>query len=268
MTRLFFLCVLLFFTGCASLPESYLELEAHTPLNLDAVLGRIAKDRVIFIGEIHGTSSIHLLQLEVIKQLNQSGKEIVIAIEAFPFTRQEILNKWIEGSLNEYDFEQAYKATWSIPYDYYEGIFSYAREQHIPLLAINAEDTMIRQVSKQGLQVVPEDLLQRVKSTDCSTDVQYKEIVNRTYHASDLPFFCDAQRLRDAIMAFTIAQAIRGNNCTVVVLAGVAHSSKLAVPHMLENHGEITYSVLLPEAVKYFIGRAPDKNIADYIWYE
>jgi hypothetical protein len=69
-------------------------------------------------------------------------------------------------------------------------------------------------------------------------------------------------------MAFTIADAVRGNNGTVVVLAGVAHSFKLAVPHMLENHGEITYSVLLPEAVAYFIGKTPDKNIADYIWYE
>ena len=260
--------MILFFIGCASLPKHYLDLHEHTSLNFDAVLSRIAMKRVIFIGEIHGTSNIHLLQLEVIKKLHQSGKEIVIAIEAFPFTRQEILNKWIVGSLNEYDFERAYKATWSIPYRYYEGIFAYAREQHIPLLAINAEDTMIRQVSKQGLQVVPKDLLQRVKFTDCSTDAQYKEIVNRTYHASDFPFFCDAQRLRDAIMAFTIADAVRGNNGTVVVLAGVAHSSKLAVPHMLENHGETTYSVLLPEAVAYFIGKTPDKNIADYIWYE
>jgi len=267
MTRLFILCVILFFTGCASLPESYLELGGHTPLSLEAVLGRIAKDRVIFIGEIHGTSSIHLLQLEVIKHLKQSGKEVIVALEAFPITRQELLNKWIEGSLNEHDFQQAYKPNWSIPYHYYEEIFNFAREQHIPLLAINAEDTMIRQVSKQGLQVVSEDLLQKVKFAGCSTDGQYKEIVDRTYHASEFPFFCEGQRLRDTIMAFTIAQAIRGNDCAVVVLAGVAHSSKIAVPRILANYVEITYTVLLPNEVNYLIKRASDKSIADYIWY-
>ena len=103
--------------------------------------------------------------------------------------------------------------------------------------------------------------------TDCSTDTAYKEIVNSIYHASEFPFFCDGQRLRDAVIAFNIANAMRGNNYTVVVLAGVAHSSKIAVPRMLASHIEATYSVLLPEEVKYFIKRTPDINIADYIWY-
>ncbi len=151
------------FSGCASLPANYVELDDQTPLSLDAVLGKISEKQVIFIGEIHGTSSIHLLQSEVIKHLKQSGKEVVIALEAFPFTRQEILDKWIEGALNKYDFQQAYKAIWSIPFHYYERIFDYAREQHIPLLAINAEDMMIRNVSRKGLQVVPEDFLRKIR---------------------------------------------------------------------------------------------------------
>ena len=165
MRQLLFLCAIFFFTGCASLPTNYVELDDQTPLSLDAVLGKIAEKQVIFIGEIHGTSSIHLLQSEVIKHIKQSGKEVVVALEAFPFTRQEILNKWIGGSLNKYDFQQAYEAIWSIPFHYYERIFDYAREQHIPLLAINAEDTMIRDVSRKGLQVVPEDFLRKIRYT-------------------------------------------------------------------------------------------------------
>jgi uncharacterized iron-regulated protein len=258
---------MLFFTGCASLPANYVDLHDQTPLSLDAVLCKIADKQVIFVGEIHGTSSIHLLQLEVIKYLKQSGKEIIIALEAFPFTRQETFNKWIERSLNERAFEQIYRATWSVPYAYYKGIFDYAREQHIPLLAINAEDIMIREVSRQGLQMVPEDFLKKVNFSDCSTDAQYKEMLSTTYHASEFPFFCQGQRLRDAVMAFTIAQAIRGNNYTVVVLAGVAHSSKIAVPRLLGNYGEITYTVLLPVEVKYLTRGHIDKNIADFIWY-
>jgi hypothetical protein len=34
---------------------------------------------------------------------------------------------------------------------------------------------------------------------------------------------------------------------------------------MLKNHGEITYTVLLPEEVRYLIRKAPIKY-ADYIW--
>ena len=253
--------------GCASLPTDYLELDNHKALSLDSILNKISNERVIFIGEIHGTASIHLLQLEIIKRLRQSGKELVVALEAFPYTRQEILNKWIDGSINRHDFEQSYSTNWSIPFEYYEGIFDYAKEQHIPLVAINAEDVVILEVSKKGLKAVPEDFLRKIQFTDCSADTAYKEIVNSIYHASEFPFFCDGQRLRDAVMAFNIANAMRGNNYTVVVLAGVAHSSKIAVPRMLESHIGATYTVLLPEEVKYFIKRDPDKNIADYIWY-
>ena len=267
MKRLILFCTILFFMGCASLPTDYLELDDQKALSLDSVMNKISNERVIFIGEIHGTASIHLLQLEIIKRLRQSGRELVVALEAFPDTRQEILNKWLEGSLNRHAFEQAYSASWSVPFKYYEGIFDYAKEQRIPLVAMNAEDAVIREVLKKGLQAVPEDFLRKIKFTDCSTDTVYKELVNSIYHASEFPFFCDGQRLRDAVMAFNIANAMRGNNFTVVVLAGVAHSTKIAVPRMLESHIKTTYTVLLPEEVKYFIKKPPDRNIADYIWY-
>ena len=76
------------FMGCASLPTDYLELDNQKALSLDSVMEKISKERVIFISEIHGTASIHLLQLEIIKRLRQSGKELVIALEAFSDTRQ------------------------------------------------------------------------------------------------------------------------------------------------------------------------------------
>lgn len=250
-----------------SLPTDYLDLDDHKAVSLDSVLNKISNERVIFIGEIHGTASIHLLQLEIIKRLRQSGKELVITFEAFPYVRQKILNKWIEGSLDRNDFEQAYSANWSIPFEYYEGIFDYAKEQRIPLVAINAEDAEIQEISKKGPKTVPEDFLRKIKFTDCSTDIVYKEIVNSIYHASEFPFFCDGQRPRDAVMAFNIANVMHGNNYTVVVLAGVAHSIKMAVPRMLESHIGATCKVLLPEEVKYFIKRTPDRNVADYIWY-
>ena len=268
MRRLVFLCAIFFFTGCASLPANYVDLNDQTPLRLDAVLAKISDKQVIFVGEIHGTSSIHLLQAEVIKQLKERGKEVVVALEAFPFTRQEILNKWIEGSLNKYDFRQAYKAIWSIPFHYYERIFDYAREAQIPLLAINAEDMMIREVTGKGLQAVPEDFLRKIGYTDCSTDPEYKDLVNKTPHASEFPFFCDAQRLRDSVMASTIAEAVKGGHKTVIVLAGVAHAVKPAAPRLLRNHGDITCAVLLPEEVIHFIRKTPDRSIADFIWYE
>ena len=132
---------------------------------------------------------------------------------------------------------------------------------------MNAEDAVIREVSKNGLQAIPADFLKKIQFTDCLADTAYKELINSIYHASEFPFFCDGQRLRDSVMAYNIANALRGNNYTLVVIAGVAHSTKIAVPSILERQTGTTYSVLLPEEVKYFIKRTPDRDIADYIWY-
>ena len=259
--------MIFFVAGCAIMPSYYLDLDSRRSSGLDAVISRIEGERVIFIGEIHGDSSIHLLQFEIIKQLKQRGKKVVVALEPFPVARQPILNKWIDGTLSRFDFELAYEETWTVPYSYYGDIFSYAQDQHIPLLAINAEDALIRQVTQQGVKTVPEDFLRKIRFTDCSSDVQYEDFIRRTYHSSEFPFLCSGQRLRDSVMAFTIANAIRGNDATVVVIAGIAHALKVAVPRLLQNHGAVSCTVLLPQEVEYIVGQAADKGIADYVWY-
>lgn len=266
MTRLLPLIFLFLFFGCASLPTHYLSLDNDASANLDEVLKKIGNERLIFVGEVHGTASIHLLELKIIKYLHESGKQVIIALEAFPSHRQETLNQWIGGSLSEYDFERAYEKIWAVPYEYYQGILEYARDQSIPLVAINADNAMIEGVAKHGLHVVSQDFLREIKFTDCSTDAQYEEILGKTYHAAEFPFLCNGQRLRDAIMAYNIAKAMRENIYTVVVLVGVAHALKVAVPRMLQNHADVGYTVLVPEAVKRIIRRPPDKNIADFTW--
>jgi len=266
MKKIIIVFSVLFSMGCASLPSHYVSLDHHTAESLDAVLKKIEKERAIFIGEIHGTTSIHLLQLEIIKYLHQRGRQVAVALEAFPSGKQFIFNRWIERTLDEHDFERIYKETWSVPYDYYREILMYAREENIPLIAINADNAMIGAVSKYGLHQISQDFLREVKFTDCSTDAQYKEIVGKTYHAAEFPFLCDGQRLRDSVMAYHIANAMRGNNGTVVVLVGATHAMKIAVPRMLQSHDAVSSTVLMPESVTRIIRRPPDVDIADYIW--
>ena len=266
MKRRIIAATLLCIAGCASLPTHYISLDQQKSADLEAVLKEIENDKVIFIGEIHGTPSIHLLQLEIIKYLHKRGKQVAVALEAFPESKQEIFNRWIGGKLDEYTFERIYKETWAIPYEYYKEILEYAREEHIPLVAINADNALIGAVSKYGLREISQEFLHEIKFTACATDAQYKEIIDRTYHASQFPFLCDGQRLRDAVMAFNIAHAVRGNNITIVVLLGATHAMKIAVPRMLQRHSAASSTVLMPGTGRRMIGRTPDKLIADYIW--
>ena len=69
-------------------------------------------------------------------------------------------------------------------------------------------------------------------------------------------------------MAYNIAKAITVSNKTAVVLVGATHAIRPAVPRMLQNHVSVGYTILLPETINKVLRRAPDRNIADYIWYE
>jgi uncharacterized iron-regulated protein len=177
------------------------------------------------------------------------------------------LDSWIEGDLSEYDFERKYYYLW----DYYSKILEYSRENHIPVIGINADRSLIEHVSKKGPRVLTENFREKFKFIACSEDddyaMQLRFNTKRNYHTSELPFLCDGQRLRDAIMAYNIAGFLKRNGHTVVVLTGVAHASKVAVPRMLQEHIDISYKVLLPDSIKVIIKREPDISVADYKWW-
>ena len=82
-----------------------------------------------------------------------------------------------------------------------------------------------------------------------------------------MPHLCDAQRLRDTVMTYNVARLMVNENYTVVVLTGVIHAAKLAMPEMLKNYTTLPYKVLMPHNVSHILYGTPDLNIADYLWY-
>jgi uncharacterized iron-regulated protein len=239
-------------------------------MSFQEILTELEKAQVIFVGEMHGIASSHRVELEVIRHLHLSGKKVAVALEMFPDNKQVILDRWADGTLNEKYFRKAYFETWRIPYRYYSAIFAYAKREHIPLFGVNADDTYINRVSKTGLAEVPEDLLKSLKFTSCLEDPEYSRLLGlfgkREYHTSGLPFLCDGQRLRDAVMAYNIFTILERQDFTVVVLAGAAHAVKAAVPGTLQKHREVSYRVLLPREFTTLLKREPDTTMADYIW--
>ena len=65
---------------------------------------RLADTRILFIGEDHTDMDFHRVQARVLEELHRSGREVMVGLEMFPYTRQEILNEWSGGSLTEEEF--------------------------------------------------------------------------------------------------------------------------------------------------------------------
>jgi uncharacterized iron-regulated protein len=258
--------------SCATLPSRYVSLNDRSSLSINEVLNEVEEERAIFVGEIHNTASSHRVQFEIIRHLHERGQNIVVALEMFPWNRQDVLNSWVDGSLQPSDFQRAYKDVWNIPFRHYRRIFEYARKEQIPLIGINAERSAILSVSKKGAHIISQDSLIKLKYTDCTSDPEYSALMGfsgeRNYHTTGLPFLCDGQRLRDAVMAYNVAAILENHDHTVVVLMGAAHALKVAVPRMLRNHMDVHYKVLMPEEFLSLLKNTPDQSMADYIWFD
>jgi uncharacterized iron-regulated protein len=257
--------------GCASLPGHFISLETESVVPFEYVLEEIGNERVIFVGEMHGDRKSHTVEFEVLKYLHERGDDFVIAFEMFPHTEQTVLDKWVDGTIDERQFIGRYHRIVNMPFRTYKNILRYARSNGIPVVGINADKTLISNVSKGGIKNVSSSVLEKIKFQKCSDDDSYSRIMGfskgKQYHKSQMDFLCDGQRLRDAHMAYHIARVLKSRDVKVVVMTGILHAIKVAVPDMLQDHLPVSYRVLMPAKVQQMIETGNEAAIADYLWY-
>jgi uncharacterized iron-regulated protein len=255
--------------GCASLPGHYLSLPGYGEASLDEILLRARNDdAVIFVGEGHGMQEDHLVQFEVIRRLREKGIDVAIALEMFPSGMQEALNQWVQGAMSRDDFRSVYYKSWTVPYRYYSRIFEYARQERIPLVGINGIEAQIKSVARSGPDKLPQEFRKAIRFIPCAKAPDYEKTIaffeGRITHNQELPFLCDAQRLRDTLMAYNIVDIYERGRFTIVALVGATHALKSAVPGILLR----TYNVNSVSLMSGdFAGLLPQGlRPADYIW--
>jgi uncharacterized iron-regulated protein len=266
---LFAACLIIF--GCASLPGHFISLETENVVPFEEVLEEIGDERVIFVGEMHGDRKSHTVEFEVLKYLHEQGDKVVIAFEMFPYNEQDILDKWVDGTIDERQFIERYYRIVNLPFYTYKKILRFARKNGIPVKGINAEKNLISNTSKNGIEKVSVSLLEKIKFQKCSDDSSYSRMLgfssDKQYHKSQMAFLCDGQRLRDAHMSYHIAGILKSSDVKVVAMVGVMHALKVAVPDLLQDHLPVSYRVLMPARVRQMIVTGSDAEIADYVWY-
>ncbi len=272
LMRIFIVAVALaFLGGCATLPNRYAVPGSSTPLTFDEMATQIGDRQVVFVGEFHADRRSQRLVLEVIKSLRAAGRKVVLALELFSVSGQEGLNQWMRGGLGEAQFESFFRQRVRLPYWHYRNIFLYAKEEGIPLAAINAERSLIGAVAKNGIDRVPKDLLGRLGFVSCNEDPVYanffEDVKSRGLHLSGMPYLCDGQRLRDAFMAYRVAGILQVNRPVVVVLVGALHATRNAVPRLLQQYQPSSYAVIMPRAISGAVPQVGRKRLADYLWY-
>lgn len=204
-------------------------LDPKNVTSLDAIMPYLASKQVVYIGETHDRFAHHLNQLEIIRRLREIHPNLAIGMEYFQQPFQQYLDDYISGSINEKELLKAteYYTRWRFDYRLYRPILSYARENKIPIIALNVPREISAKVGESGLGSLSEQERAHTPSEIDRSDIDYRLRLKKIFEkhpALNFDHFYEAQLLWDEGMAERAATYLRENpEHRLVVLAGSGH---------------------------------------------
>jgi uncharacterized iron-regulated protein len=247
------------------------DLDRGQKTTMSNLIPMLKTNRIILVGEHHGDKGHHMAQLTVIQALVQAGAKVAIGLEMFREDSQKALNEWIAGEMDAKKFERIYYKNWNFPYSAYGKIFEFARENKIPMIGLNVSREITRQVSRGGFDSLSEEKKGKLSEVTCRVDEAYMNYIRRAYGAHahgnlNFIYFCEAQLVWDNVMAMnTLAYLNKNPDAVLVMLTGVGHAQKVAVPRQIDTRSTLPYTVILPEVPGKIDAQTVSKKEADYI---
>jgi uncharacterized iron-regulated protein len=235
------------------------------------MLPRLREARLLLLGEVHGDRRHHEGQVELLKMLLASGAPLVIGMETFGTTGDAELARWTAGELDAEALYRRFGTDWSTEnWPAYRDLFLFIRDRAIPLVGINGDEAIIRKVAMGGFGSLSDAERQGFPPGSCTVNPSYRRMLEQVLGAgmnqANFRSFCEAQTLRDEIMAGNLEKLARESPDSIVVgLTGLFHAWRPAVPAHLADFGAGRVLVILPEegTPETF---ADLRGQADYVW--
>jgi len=228
------------------------------------VISNAVNQSVVLLGEAHANLEHHRWQLQMLTSLHTRHPDMVIGFEMFPRRVQKALDKWVAGNLSVAEFLDAadWKHGWSIDAKAYLPLFHFARMNQIPMVALNIDSRLRKEISLKGFDSLLEDKLKGVTRPAEPSDayLEYLMLIYKKHDrnnkdkdeisADDPDFlrFVRGQQLWDRAMAQALYLALtRPGRPLVVGVMGAGHIRHgYGVPHQLMDLGVEDVAMLLP----------------------
>lgn len=236
-----------------------------------AILSEAAKGGIVLLGESHAVKEHHLWQTHMLAGLHALNPQVIIGFEAFPRVAQPVLDDWSAGKLSDKDFleKTRWNDVWRHNSALYMPLFDFARQNRLPMTALNVDRALVSKVGKDGWAAIAEDAREGVgdpapaseayraslkevfeqhSGSKESAEADATEDEGRPSKQTRLDRFVEAQLTWDRAMAEALAAASRENPDAVVVgILGRGHVEHgHGVPHQLADLGIKNVTSLLP----------------------
>ncbi len=282
----FGLMIFMFLWGCAVKPTPKMDAADRSPSHQENTIlssrldepvtsGDLFKDlascQIVYVGETHTNMAHHEIQLQVIQAVYAQDPNMVVGMEMFDYTYQDVLDLWSAGKLDETDFLRKvhWYANWRFDYALYREILNFIKEHKIPLVGLNIPGYIPKKIRVGGVENLrKQEKILLPQNIDTSYPAHREYIQNifedhRQHFSGDVRFedFYAAQVVWEDIMAETIAKHL--DNRKMVVLAGNGHIQfKYGIPDRAYKQTGAPFRTIYLAS----IGTEVERAIADYIW--
>jgi uncharacterized iron-regulated protein len=211
-------------------------------IDFEKLVSRLARERVVMIGEVHDRYEHHLNQLAIICRLHQRHPSMAIGLEFFQKPFQAPLDAYVERRIDtrEMLLETEYFSRWQFDHRLYAPIFEFARMQDIPLIALNAPQEISSKVARDGISGLSETERGQIPELLDRSVPGYRErlqaVFQRHPEIRQMSFenFVEAQLVWDETMASEAARYLDAHpGRYLVVLAGDGHVTRSGIPARL-----------------------------------
>ncbi len=240
---------------------TWLDPQTGETLAVRTLLDRLLHRQAVLLGETHDNAEIHRWQLNVIAMLHAHRQDIAVGFEMFPRRVQPALDAWVAGELDVDRFllRSEWHRAWRFDPELYLPIFHFCRQNRIPMLALNCERDLVRQVGRLGWDGVPEAQRENLSRPAAATAAYRRYLFDITgggrpdrkaKSADDPAFdsFVNAQQIWDRAFACNIVAWLQANPRSLVV--GIIGRGHLdfggGTPHQLRELGIAEPAVLCP----------------------
>jgi uncharacterized iron-regulated protein len=252
------------------LREPITGLRTSDTLGLADIARNVSAKKIVYLGEQHDRYEHHVSQFETIKELYVRNNKIAIGMEMFQRPFQKALDDYIAGTIEEREFLRSseYFKRWGFDYNLYKDILRFARQEKIPVVALNIRREIVDKVSKQGIEALTEEERKELPDAMDMTDEDYRKRLKETFEGHDagggMDFtnFYQSQIIWDETMASSIDEYLKKNpDRQMVVLVGGGHLVfGSGIPKRAFRRNGLDYSILLNSD-------SVEKEIADYILF-
>ena len=224
--------------------------------SLDEVVAAMGAAEAVLIGETHNNEAAHRVELRLLESAHARfgaasaaapARRVVLSLEMFERDVQPVLDEYLSGLITERHFLAASRPWKNYDADY-RPLVEFARAHKLPVVAGNAPERYVNRAARLG----PDSLQQLTREAKAwlaplpyaqaspPYAAKFKRVMGgHAAAAHGNPFSLEAQALRDATMAHSIAEQLRRRGGALVLhVNGNFHSEGgLGVPeHLMKYH--------------------------------